>query len=201
MLTAVVTHYRSHGSVLAWQVENEPFLHFGICPKDISRLLDEEIALVRRLDPSRPIIITDTGEFSTWLQAGRRADILGSTLYRIIHDPTFGYVRYPIRPIWYHRKVVWLRWWNPNVRVIFTEVQAEPWVVKPPISQYPIEVQEATMNPEKLRSVIAYVRQTGFDEAYLWGSEWWYWLKRKGRPEAWETLRPIFRENRDASPH
>ena len=131
MLRAVVLHYKDNPVVWAWQVENEPLLDFGICPEKDADLLDKEIELVRKLDPSRPIIITDTGENSFWIEAGKRADIIGSTLFRIIHDPRLGFVRYPYPPIMYHRKSVWINWLFGKP-VIFSEAQAEPWVTSPP---------------------------------------------------------------------
>jgi len=36
-----------------------------------------EIALVRAKDPSRKVIVTDSGELSFWISAAKRADILG----------------------------------------------------------------------------------------------------------------------------
>lgn len=37
--------------------------------EELKRFLDEEIALVKDIDPTRPIIITETGEFSASIQA------------------------------------------------------------------------------------------------------------------------------------
>jgi len=196
MVRTVVEHYRDNPIITAWQIENEPFLHFGICPKPYPiDMLDREIALVKELDPSRPIVITDTGEFSTWLQTGKRADILGSTIYRIIHDPLVGFIRYPIPPVWYHRKTVWIRWWHPRLRVIFTEAQAEPWVVMPPITRYSIEEQYQTMGPDRFHDQIQYLKRTGIDEIYLWGAEWWYWLTTQNERAIWDEARTLFAES------
>lgn len=196
MERAVVTHYRDHPAVAAWQIENEPLLEFGICPKTDPDLLDGEVELVRRLDPSRPIIITDTGEFSLWIEAGKRADIVGSTLYRIIHDPTLGYVRYNfISPTQYARKAFLLRLWQPNDTVIVTELQAEPWVQTLPISANSLEEQYRTLSPQQFRDNIAFARATGLDTFYLWGSEWWFWLKEQGHDEIWNEARMLFAES------
>lgn len=78
----VISRYKNNNHIIAWQVENEPFLsHFGDCPEFSKKFLDKEIALVRGLD-GRPIVITDSGELSIWIPAARRADIFGTTMYR-----------------------------------------------------------------------------------------------------------------------
>jgi len=194
MLRTVVLHYKDNPTVWAWQVENEPLLDFGICPEKDKDLLDKEIELVRTLDPSRPIIITDTGENSFWIEAGRRADIIGSTLFRIIHDPRLGFVRYPYPAIMYHRKSIWADWLFGKP-VIFSEAQAEPWVTSPPISSHSLEDQYFSMSPEQLRANIQYFRDTGFDTIYLWGSEWWYWThKTEATEEIWSIVKDVFSE-------
>lgn len=192
-LAQTVDRYRNTPALWAWQVENEPLLPFGLCPKPNPTLLDQEIAVVRRHDPSHPIIITASGEFSFWQNEAKRADILGSTLYRVAYNPLIGFVRYPFAPAMYHRKAALVERRFPNVRVMFSEVQAEPWVTALPISQNSIEAQYKTMDPQQFKKTIAFVRKTGFDEAYLWGSEWWYWLKLHGYPEIWEEARLLFR--------
>lgn len=192
MLRAVVEHYKDNSTVWAWQIENEPLLDFGVCPAKDARLLDAEIELVRKLDPSRPIVITDTGENSLWYESGKRADIIGSTVFRVIHDPRIGFVRYPYPPVMYYRKSIFAHW-AFGKHVIFTEAQAEPWVTSPPISSHSLEAQYYTMSPELLRANIQYFRETGFDTIYLWGAEWWYWTKKTGgTDEIWSIVKEAF---------
>ncbi|MBI2577550.1 MAG: beta-galactosidase [Candidatus Wildermuthbacteria bacterium] len=200
MMEQVVNRYKAHEAVFAWQIENEPFLTFGDCPeKTIDEdQLDREIALVRRLDPSRPIILTDTGEHSIWIKTPGKADIFASTLFRIIHDPTLGFVRYPYPAIMYHRKAIWAKLWNPDVRIIIGELQAEPWVDSLPITKHSLSKQYETMSPELFRENMDFARRTGFDEFYLWGSEWWYWTKTKGGDSAiWEEVRKLFNTSKN----
>ena len=35
------------------------------------------------------------------------------------------------------------------------------------------------MNFARAQSTVEYASRTGFDEIYLWGVEWWYWLREK----------------------
>jgi len=41
-----------------------------------------------------------------------------------------------------------------------------------------------------LKKNIEFAKKTGLKEFYLWGGEWWYWMKEKqGRPELWEEVK------------
>ena len=61
---------------------------------------------------------------------------------------------------------------------IVIELQAEPWgYVEIPLLPY--REQIALFSPEYLDDTIAFARKTGFDEYYLWGAEWWYYLREK----------------------
>jgi len=190
-----VNRYRNHPAVKYWQVENEPFLLFGICPEFDKNFLDREIAVVRMADPTRQIIVTDSGELSLWVRAAKRADIFGTTLYRTIWKEGLGYFDYPIGPRFFQFKY----WLNKIVvnkdQAIVIELQAEPWISGWTTSGS-LEEQFKSMNPEKLRENVIFARQVGFPEIYLWGVEWWYWLKiEKNHPELWETARELFRDN------
>ncbi len=51
------------------------------------------------------------------------------------------------------------------------------------------------MDLEKVDEIIAYAQETRYDKQYLWGAEWWYWLKSQGHPELWERGQEIFNNN------
>jgi hypothetical protein len=190
----LIKRYRDYNNIIHWQVENEPFLKFfGDCPENAvdPELVDKEIALVKSLDPKREIIVTDSGELSIWLQAAERADIFGSTLYRIIYKPPFGYVEYPLGPNFFRLKALLARVVTGQKNFIISELQAEPWP-KAWILHVSIEEQFKTMNPELFKEIIDYTQKTKFQEAYLWGVEWWYWLKEKhDMPEMWEEAKKV----------
>ncbi len=189
-----VTRYRDRKEVTVWQVENEPFVtFFGECPPLSREFFDQEIAYVKALDPSRPILITDSGEFSTWTAAASRGDIFGTTMYRKVYNPSQGYITYPIGPNYYRFKAALLNLFMGKSRFIVAELQAEPWA-KGWVGDATVEEQYQTMNPSLLREYVDYARRVGFSEAYLWGVEWWYWLKEtKGEPAVWDTARELFR--------
>lgn len=190
----LIERYKNYDNIAYWQVENEPFLpFFGECPEGIinEELIDKELALVRGLDPTRKIIVTDSGELSLWWQAAERADIFGSTLYRIIYKPPFGYVEYPLGPNFFRVKALLARLVTGQQNFIISELQAEPWP-KAWIMHVSVEEQFKTMNPEKFEEIIEYTQKTNFSEAYFWGVEWWYWLKEKqNMPEMWEIAKKV----------
>jgi len=198
-IAEVVTRYRSRGEVSVWQVENEPFVtFFGECPPLSRDFFDKEIAYVKALDPTRPVLVTDSGEFSTWISAALRGDILGTTMYRKVFNPDHGYITYPIGPNYYRLKAALIRLITGRDRFIVAELQAEPWAAGW-VGDASIEEQYLTMNPELLLEYVDYARRVGFSEAYLWGAEWWYWLKEaKGDSAVWEAARTIFGGGRTA---
>lgn len=190
-ISTVVTRYKDKPNIYAWQVENEPFLLFGECPKLDAEFLDKEIALVRALDTNRPIIITDSGELSIWFSAYKRADIFGTTMYRIVWSDTFGHIKYPLPPKFFWLKTNLVRLFYPEKPIIVSELQAEPWGPKL-IYETPLEFQALSMNMTQFRDNIQYARDVGFSEVYLWGAEWWYWMKEKHqRPEFWNTAKEL----------
>ncbi len=189
-----VMRYRDHTALTVWQVENEPFVtFFGECPPLSRDFFDSEISYVKALDPSHPILITDSGEFSTWTAAVARGDIMGTTMYRKVYNPDRGYITYPIGPNFYRLKAQVLKLFMGKGNFIVAELQAEPWA-KGWVADASVEEQYQTMNPDLLREYVDYARRVGFSEAYLWGAEWWYWLKEaKGQPAVWDTARELFR--------
>ena len=193
----VVERYKYNPTVAMWQVENEPFLvFFGVCPPFDKNFLDQEIAFVKGLDQTRPILLTDSGELSLWVSAAKRGDIFGTTLYRHIWTHQFGgrYITYPIGPNFFRTKEFLVRLLTDQEHFIVIELQAEPWA-NGWIADVPLEEQFRTMDETKLRENVDYAKRVGFPEIYLWGGEWWYWMKtKKDYPALWETGKEIFQE-------
>jgi len=192
IISEIINHYKEKKSIKFWQIENEPFLRtFGECPKLDKKFLDKEIALARSLDNSRKIILTESGEFSTWIKAARRTDIVGTTLYRKVYG-ALGYVHYPIPAIFYQRKAALIKKLFDVEEIFVIELQAEPW--GPEATQkLSLEEQSKSMDLEKFRKIIDYTKRTGFSKAYLWGAEWWYWLKIKHNDDSmWNSAKLLF---------
>ena len=83
MLEKIILRYKDSPSIWAWQVENEPFFPFGVCPWVDKKFVKKEVDLVKSLDPQkRPIIIADSGEGSFWVQAAQIGHIPSTTMYK-----------------------------------------------------------------------------------------------------------------------
>ncbi len=199
MIEEVVLRYRDRVSVGAWQVENEPFFPFGECPWVDKNFLKKEIDLVKSLDynpptanQKRPILISDSGEGSLWINAAKFGDIVGTTLYKKVWFRQLGnYIYYPFPPTFYWRKAQLIEKIF-NKKVVVVELQAEPWGPEL-LYESPLEEQEKTMNLERFKANIEFAEKTGLDEFYLWGGEWWFWMKEKqGQPEIWNEARKLF---------
>lgn len=194
MLKEVVERYKEHPALSSWQVENEPFFVFGDCPWRDDDFFEQEVEFVRSLDPGHPIVVSDSGEFSFWTKAAQIGDVVGVTLYRKVWFSEFNrYITYPFPPVYYSRKadIITTFYGTP---VMGIEVQAEPWG---PALLYDVSVEEQkkTMTAERFVKNIEFAKNTGFDTLYLWGAEWWYWMKEiEGDESVWKEAEKVFAE-------
>ena len=175
---ATVDRYKDHPALELWQIENEPFIkfQFGECEGYNKEAIYEEIELVRAADSDHKILVTDSGELGLWNKAGHAGDYFGTTLYRIVASPKgtiFNYDWVPAGFYTFKAKVLGI----DMDRLFVAELQAEPWFTNSSPLEASIEEQERTMNPDRMRQHIDYVRHIGTDRAYLWGVEWWYYMK------------------------
>lgn len=192
MFKNVTKHFDKFGSIAAFQVENEPLLPFGICHSDSDGFLDEEVQIVRSLT-KKPIILSDSGELRPWVTPMKLSDIFGTTLYRTVRTPFNFDFNYPFPPIFYSLKSVLVRnlFAPVNQKTIIIELQAEPWLFKE-VTQTPIGEQTRIFKLKDFQDNIEFAEKTGFDEAYLWGVEWWYFMAKNGRSEYLEYAKTLF---------
>lgn len=196
LITKEVEYFKKFPNIWAWQVENEPLLSYGLCDPVNDRtinLLKKEVAIVRRLDP-RPVLITDSGELGLWIEPQKLSDLFGTTLYRIVWDKYLGYVDYPFPPVFYRLKNDLTRLISAkNSPTIISELQTEPWINnRAEISKVTLSDQVKLFPLRKLKDHVAYTKEIGFPQVYLWGVEWWYFLSKNGYPEYWEYVRGLF---------
>ncbi len=189
-IEAGIERYKDRPEIVAWQVENEPLLNsFGICPDGDEEFLRQEVALVKKLD-NRPVIISASGEISTWKKEGKIGDIFGTTMYRIVWNPMFGYFKYST-PSWFYKlkgRLVDI----PKDKMIISELQTEPWVPKGTLADIPFEESSKSFNIDQFRANLQYAIDADLNQAYLWGVEWWYFEYKNGNKEYWELAKTLF---------
>lgn len=196
-IKSVVERYKNSGTIWAWQIENEPFVvWFGQnCDLPDKKFLQEEINIVKKLDSKRPIIVTDSGEWSSWITTMKFADILGISLYRKAYNPALSsYITYPF-PAWMYpvkSDLVRKLFAPQNSKTIISEFQAEPWVQKS-IPDTSLEQQLELFSIEDFQNNIEFGKKTGFEDMYLWGAEWWFYMAQQGYPQYLEYAKTLFR--------
>lgn len=194
-LTAVVNRYKSYDNIIYWQVENEPFLnafaneHCG--DLDVT-FLDKEIAHVRELDPSRPILITDSGNLGTWAAPYKRGDAFGTSVYIYFWNPEIGKFRTILPPAFYRAKARVMSLLFGQKETFLIELSLEPWLIES-VPNVPIETQLERMDLDRIKEILEYAENTRFEKQYLWGAEWWYWMKQHGHGEFWDFGKEVFK--------
>jgi hypothetical protein len=198
-MTRVVERYKDSPALVMWQVENEPFILFygsAECGSVVTHILDEQIALVRALDPNTPILLTASGEIGLWNSTWERGDVFGTTLYRWVYSGELGrFITYPTTPGFFRAKRSLTEWTTGERKpAILAELAAEPWLNGANVDAT-LEAQLQAMNVARLQQTVDFAARTSFDEQYFWGAEWWYYLRDvHGRSDEWEWARQFFDE-------
>jgi hypothetical protein len=189
-ITVVVERYKSRKCIVSYQLENEALLQqFGERPEVDRDRLRQEFELVKRLDPSRPIIMTTS---TSWGIPVRKPvpDIVGFSYYQVLfrdgkytlsfHRPWVDRLRaLSVRLL--HRKPSFIH-----------ELQAEPWGPRN-IWEMDLDEQFKSMSIDQLKENLRQAEAAGLYPIDLWGAEWWYWLKTKHRiTKHWNTVKPFF---------
>jgi len=203
--TRVVERYRDRDSIIAWQVEHEAVDPLGM--EHSWRLgfdfVAQEVAAVRKADPSRPVIMNGflPTSLPVHLQQWWRTRDQGDSLVvaRRLADMV-GIDYYPRHALaggrgWAVYLSGSLRRWPPAAAragshrgpLMITEGQAEPWeaVTVPPS---PKDRGMYSCLPEDLignySHCLSWARRTGaqLDAYFFWGAE--YWILRKGRGDS-----------------
>jgi len=173
-----INRYKNHKALEIWQVENEPFLGFGLCKAMPKEDLQAEIALVKKIDANHKVMVTDSGELSLWRKTAKVADLFGTTMYRVVWDKRLGYFSYDWLPSSFYRFKLWLNGRDID-KAFVSELQAEPWLPDMSMADTPLKEQFRSMDLNRFKKNVEFAAKTGMPRAYLWGAEWWYWLENK----------------------
>lgn len=182
----VVERYKQLDIIISWQLENEAFLNnFGRRIEiDRGRLL-QEFALIKRLDPSRPLIMSTSNGWGIPLRQPV-PDIVGFSYYDIMHNHG-KYSKTIHRPWLYVVRKALVRWWWDKP-VFIHELQCEPWGPKP-IWHMDLQEQSESMDPTRIAHIISAAKTIQAPPVDLWGGEWWYWRYKKHHDESiWNAI-------------
>jgi hypothetical protein len=85
--------------------------------------------------------------------------------------------------------------WYGKKESMLIELSAEPWL-NAPIVETEVQMQMERMNAEKFEEILTYAKATRFTKQYLWGAEWWYWLKEtQGDSTMWDRAKRVYRRD------
>lgn len=177
-VSTTVERYKNHSALEYWQVENEPYIHFdfGECGTFQRDAVQEEISFVKSHDPKHSVVVTDSGELSVWYPAAQKGDIFGTTMYRIITTSKGRLFTYDWLPAGWYRARAKVHGLTSD-RFFISELQAEPWINTGNVTSTSLEEQFKTMSVDRMKQNFEFAGHTGASRAYVWGVEWWYWMK------------------------
>lgn len=184
-IEVVVNRYKNRTCIISYQLENEALLKaFGEKPEVDRVRLRQEYNLVKRLDPSRPVIMSTS---TSWGVPVRQPipDIVGFSYYRIIHGK-HGYSRAFHTPL-LHRTRKYLIDQLLNRPVFIHELQCEPWG---PTAIWNMDnaEQARSMSPAHIKRNIELAKRIKAYPIDLWGGEWWYWRHLQGDDTIWGAV-------------
>ncbi|HTE22806.1 MAG TPA: glycoside hydrolase family 2 TIM barrel-domain containing protein [Candidatus Limnocylindria bacterium] len=183
----VVERYKGNPAIISWQLENEALLtSFGEKIEIDRKRLRQELAVVKQLDPSRPVIMSTSASWGVPI-IGPIPDMSAFSFYLIRFHK--GKYTTTYHAAWIHRlralfiRIVWRK--HSSIH----ELQMEPWGPKDIWEMTP-EQQDESMGPKQIQKNFAAGKATHLYPLDLWGGEWWYWrLKTLNDPSTWEAVR------------
>jgi hypothetical protein len=176
-IETVVRRYKDSPALLSYQLENEALLKdFGRNAEVDRQRLREEFKLVKRLDPTKPVIMTTS---TSWGIPLRRPipDIVGFSFYHTLYNK--GAYRESNFYPWTHRIRKFLIKLIHGKSVFIHELQCEPWGPKG-IWDMPVSEQNKSMSPAHISENLRLARAIKAPPIDLWGGEWWYWRHLQG---------------------
>jgi hypothetical protein len=184
-LQKVVEHYKDNPAIVSYQLENEALLKgFGKNIAISRKRLRQEFQLVRRLDPSRPIIMSTSNGWGIPLRRPL-PDIVGFSCYFRLWS--HGRYHTTIQSPWLHRLRKYAVQLLLRRPVFIHELQCEPWGPRA-IWEMDTPEQDKSMNTDQITHNISTVRSICHGPIDLWGAEWWYWRHAQGDDTIWNAV-------------
>ncbi|HYF96482.1 MAG TPA: hypothetical protein VD947_00395 [Patescibacteria group bacterium] len=185
---SVIRRYQDNPAIKSYQLENEALLKsFGENPDIDRKRLRREMALVKRLDPARRVIMTTSTSWGIPL-IGPIPDIVGFSFYQVMFNNRKNKYTLSFHKPWLDRlrahmiKIIW------GKDSFIHELQLDPWGPHA-IWEMNEEEQNKSMSTSQIRKNIRLASSIGLSPIDLWGGEWWYWRMIKEKdPSIWQTV-------------
>lgn len=195
-MTTVINRYKHNPALASYQVENEYFLQgFGTCTDASRSRLVSEYNLVKKLDPSKPVVIGRSNNALGFPVGQPTPDEFSISVYKRVWDANFShrYLEYPF-PAWFYGFVAGVQKLFLHKDMQIAELQAEAW---PPngktIPETSLAEQSKSIDAKRLQARFTYGKQTGMRQIYLWGGEYWYYrLTVLHDPSLWNVAKHEF---------
>ncbi|MCA9325614.1 metallophosphoesterase [Candidatus Saccharibacteria bacterium] len=186
----VINRYKNNPALDSYQLENEYFNHFGECYNFDRQRLQDELNLVKSLDPNHPVIISRSNNYVGLMLRQPLPDKIGISVYRRVWDSqvTHRYFQYPY-PAWYYAFLAGGEKMLTGKDSVLHELQAEPW---PPdgknITDISLSEQNKSFDARRFEDRVNFAQATGMREIYYWGAEYWYYRWQKlGDKSVWNV--------------
>jgi hypothetical protein len=198
-MTKVINRYKNNPALEAWQLENEYFLKgFGNCTNYSRSRLIAEYNLLKKLDPTHPIIVGRSNNAIGFPVGQPQPNIFGISVYRRVWDAnvTHQYLEYPY-PSWFYAFLAGVQEIFIHKNMIIAEMQAEAWPANgKPITQVSLKEQDKSINSTRLRNRFVFSKNTGMKDVIMWGAEYWYYRKVVlHNPNMWNVAKQEFKTN------
>ena len=194
-ITSVTNRYKTYPNLVSYQLENEFFNGFGDCINFDRVRLASELALVKKLDSSHPVIISRSDNYAGFSLRQPLPDQVGISIYRRVWDSQISnrYMQYPF-PSWYYGFLAGTQKLLTGKDSIIHELQAEPW---PPngknITDISLAEQNKSFDAKQLTERVKFAEDTGIKTIDLWGAEYWYYRSTiLHDPSVWSAAQQIF---------
>ncbi len=181
----VVERYKNNPTIISWQLENEALLQgFGERINIDRGRLRTEYALIKQLDPNRPIIMSTSNGWGLPVRSPR-PDIVGFSCYFRLYS--HGRYHSTLQPPVLHRARKRLLQAMQDRPVFIHELQCEPWGPTA-IWKMSKDEQYKSMSPTQIQHNIAAAKAINAYPIDLWGAEWWYWRHLHGDNTIWQAV-------------
>lgn len=197
-MTVVIDRYKHNAALQSYQLENEYYNHFGQCYNFDRGRLSSELTLIKRLDPTHPVIMSRSNNYVGLMLKAPLPDEVGISVYRRVWDGavTHRYFQYPY-PSWYYAFLAGGEQLLTGKPSVIHELQTEPW---PPngknVTQISLAEQNQTFDAHRLQTTVRFAEQTGIRNIDLWGAEYWYYrMVTEHDPSVWNTAESTFQQN------